>query len=74
MTKKHCCLPPGALDELITRLDALEKEQAKHQEFRTAIERPLRAFLVVLGIWRLPDPEGGGDERRDGEGPIRLDG
>ena len=66
MSKKHCCLPPGALDELIARL-----ERAEHRI--AVLEDAARAFAVVYAIPRIPDPEGGGDERRDGEGPIRLD-
>ena len=42
MGKKHrCCLPPGALDELITRLEKLERQQA-------ALDGAIRAFNVVL--------------------------
>lgn len=49
---KECCLPPGALDELITRIEKLEENQA-------ALEGAINAFIVVWGIRRLPDKPGG---------------
>lgn len=55
MAEESADLPPDVLNELITRIDALEKEQAENKEFRTAVESAVRAFLVVFGIWRLPD-------------------
>lgn len=58
MTKKHCCLPPGALDELITRIDELERKQAEADEFKAAVEGAVRAFIVVFGIHTLPEPTG----------------
>lgn len=54
LTKKHCCLPPGALDELITRVEKLEARL-------TAIEDAARAFAVVFAIPRIPDPPRGDD-------------
>lgn len=51
MKKTHCCLPPGALDELTTRIEELEARLA-------AIEGAARAFAVVLAIPRIPDPAG----------------
>lgn len=54
MGKKHCCLPPGALDELITRIETLEKNQA-------AYEGAVQAFITVFAVRRLPDKTGDGD-------------
>jgi len=48
--KKHCCLPPGALDELITRIEQVEQRLA-------ALEAAARAFAVVYAIPRLPEKE-----------------
>lgn len=48
MTKKHCCLPPGALDELITRIEDLEK-------FKEAVEGTIQAAITVYAVRRLPD-------------------
>lgn len=59
MTKRHCCLPPGKADELITRIEELEARLA-------AIEGAARAFAVVLAIPRIPDPPPG--ERGSDEG------
>lgn len=55
MGKKHCCLPAGALDELITRVEELE-------ERLTAIEAAARAFAVVFAIPRIPDRTGDGTD------------
>jgi len=55
MAKRQCCLPPGALDELITRIEELEKRL-------TAMEDAARAFAVVFAIPRLPDQPGEQDE------------
>lgn len=58
MRKKACCLPPGGLDELLTRLDELEQRLA-------AMEAAARAFAVVFAIPRIPDQPGGEpDEHR----------
>lgn len=46
--KHHCCLPPGALDELISRIEQLEENQA-------AIEGAVNAFITVFAVRRLPD-------------------
>jgi hypothetical protein len=62
--KKHCCLPPGALDELITRIDELERKQAEADEFKAAVEGAVRAFIVVFGIHTLPEPPPGEAEKR----------
>lgn len=48
-------LPPDVLDELITRIERLEKNQA-------ALEGAIRAFIVVFGVRRLPDTTGDGDK------------
>lgn len=57
MGKKHCCLPPGALDELITRIEQVEQNQA-------ALEGAINAFVTVFAVRRLPeqpdDPSGKG--------------
>lgn len=42
-------LPPGVLDELITRIETVER-QVK------ALEDAARAFAVVYSIPRIPDP------------------
>lgn len=57
MSKKHCCLPPGALDELITRIEQVEENQA-------ALEGAINAFIAVFAVRRLPDNPGGSDEHR----------
>lgn len=41
------------LDEIITRLNRLEENQA-------ALEGAIRAFIVVFGIRRVPDDPGDG--------------
>jgi hypothetical protein len=56
MAKKHCCLPPEALNELITRIEELERRL-------TAMEDAARAFAVVFAIPRIPDQPGDGDKR-----------
>jgi hypothetical protein len=43
------------LNEIVTRLDALEKEATASKEFRVAVVGAIRAFLVVFGIRWLPD-------------------
>jgi hypothetical protein len=48
---KDCCLPPGALEELITRIEELEKNQA-------AMEGAVNAFITVFAVRRLPDQSG----------------
>lgn len=58
VSKKHCCLPPGALDELITRIEQLEENQA-------ALEGAVNAFVTVYAVRRLPEPgETGPDEHQ----------
>lgn len=52
--KRNCCLPPGALDEIITRLEKVEKQNEVY-------EGAIRAFFVVFGIGRMPDAPGDGD-------------
>lgn len=52
MSKKHCCLPPGALDELISRIEQVEENQA-------ALEGAINAFITVFAVRRLPDNPGG---------------
>lgn len=54
MGKKHCCLPPGKVDELFTRIEELEQRIA-------AMEDAARAFAVVFAIPRIPDKTGDGD-------------
>lgn len=54
MGKRHCCLPPGALDELVTRVEQLEERQA-------ALEGAVNAFITVFAVRRLPDKP---EERR----------
>lgn len=49
MAKKKPDLPPGVLDEIITRLEALE-------EFKAAVEGSINAAVVVYGVRRLPKP------------------
>lgn len=44
-------IPPGVLDEIITRLEQVEERVA-------AIEGAINAFVVVFGIRRLPDDPG----------------
>jgi hypothetical protein len=56
-------LPPDVLNEIITRLDALEKEAATSEQFRGALIGAFRAFFVVLGIRWLPDKPGESHER-----------
>ena len=49
MAKKDCCLPPGALDELITRIEQLEENQV-------ALFGAINAFIAVLAAHRPSDP------------------
>lgn len=56
-------LPPDVLNEIITRLNALEKEAEASKDFRAAVIGAVRAFVVVFGIRWLPDKPGGSDER-----------
>lgn len=51
MGKSHCCLPPGALDELITRVEQVEENQA-------ALEGAINAFITVFAVRRLSDKTG----------------
>lgn len=60
MGKKTCCLPPGALDELITRIEKLEENQA-------ALEGAINAFVTVFAVRRLEDPGGNVTDHGDGE-------
>jgi len=48
---KKSDLPPGVLDEIITRLEALEK-------WKAAVEGATNAAVVVYATHRLPDPPG----------------
>jgi hypothetical protein len=53
-----CCLLPGALEELLTRIQKLEENQA-------ALEGAIQAFITVFAVRRLPNPgETGTDEHR----------
>lgn len=47
------------LNEIITRLEKIEENQA-------TLEGAIRAFFVVYGIRRLPDPPG---DDTDAQGP-----
>jgi uncharacterized protein (UPF0335 family) len=49
-------LPPGVLDELITRIEQLEENQA-------ALEGAIQAFITVFAVRRLPDKTGDGGRR-----------
>lgn len=55
MAKRHCCLPPGALDELITRIEELEN-------YKEALEGTIQAAITVYAVRRLPDNPGGLDD------------
>lgn len=44
-------LPPGVLDEIITRIEELERNQA-------ALEGAVQAFITVFAVRRLPDKTG----------------
>lgn len=48
---KRCCLPPGALDELISRIEKVEENQA-------ALEGAINAFVTVFAVRRLSDKPG----------------
>jgi len=48
------------LNELVTRIEKVEKEQA-------AFMGALQAFIVVLGVRRLPDPPRNGPDPADRE-------
>jgi hypothetical protein len=62
-------LPPQVLNELVTRIDALEKEAAASRAFRGALIGAFRAFFVVLGIRWLPDQPRTGQAPADSEPP-----
>jgi hypothetical protein len=49
MPKKHDLPPPGKVDELLLRIEALE-------ERLTALEAAARAFAVVYAIPRVAPP------------------
>jgi hypothetical protein len=62
--KRRCCLPPGALDELITRVETLEREKAADHERIAVLEGAINALVVVYGVRRLPTPDQPGDGDR----------
>ena len=54
-------VPRDVLNEIVSRLDALERDAAASKDFQAALIGAFRAFLVVFGIRWLPDKPG--DER-----------
>jgi hypothetical protein len=57
-------VPRDVLNEIVSRLDALENEAAANKDFQAALIGAFRAFLVVFGIRWLPDKPGGEDGER----------
>jgi hypothetical protein len=65
--KRHDLPPPGKVDELLTRIEELERKVALAEEIQAALVGAVNAFIVVYGVRRLPTPpaESGDGTRRE---------